>query len=258
MVWSGADFEIGDGEFVPVLGPNGAGKSTLLRLVLGLMPLASGILEVLGDRPHRGNPAIGYVPQRRDIDPGLRIAGSEFVRMGIDGHRWGAGSLRGRLARERRVADAVAAVDANAYADRAVGTLSGGELQRLMLAQAIVNEPRLLLLDEPLASLDVRNQAVVTQLVSAISRSRGMTVVLIAHDVNPLLGALDRVMYIARGRVTIGRPDEVITSERLSDLYQSSVEVLKDSRGRLFVAGLDGETDHPHGTHEHCGDRRER
>ncbi|GAC1374431.1 MAG: hypothetical protein NVSMB4_01930 [Acidimicrobiales bacterium] len=127
-----------------------------------------------------------------------------------------------------------------------------------MLAQAIVNEPRLLLLDEPLASLDVRNQAVVTQLVSAISRARGMTVVLIAHDVNPLLGALDRVMYIARGRVTIGRPDEVITSERLSELYRASVEVLKDSRGRLFVAGLDSETDHPHGAHEHHRDLRER
>ncbi|GAC1586216.1 MAG: metal ABC transporter ATP-binding protein [Acidimicrobiales bacterium] len=253
-VWAGADFDIEDGEFVPVLGPNGAGKSTFLRLVLGLMAPASGTLAVLGRRPHRGNPAIGYVPQRRDIDPGLRIAGSELVRMGIDGHRWGVGSPRDRRTRDRRVADAVEAVDATAYADQALGTLSGGELQRLLLAQAIVNEPRLLLLDEPLASLDVRNQMVVTQLVAAISRSRNMTVVLIAHDVNPLLGVLDRVMYVARGRVTIGLPDEVITSARLSELYQSNVEVLKDSRGRIFVAGLDGETDHPHGAHEHRGD----
>lgn len=257
-VWSGAEFDIEDGEFVPVLGPNGAGKSTFLRLVLGLMRPASGTLEVLGRRPQRGNPAIGYVPQRRDIDPGIRIAGSEFVRMGIDGHRWGVGSPRERQTRNRRVAEAVEAVDATAYADQAMGTLSGGELQRLLLAQAIVNEPRLLLLDEPLASLDVRGQAVVTQLVAAISRSQGITVVLIAHDVNPLLGVLDRVMYVARGRVTTGRPDEVITSERLSELYQSSVEVLRDSRGRLFVAGLDGETDHPHGAHEHGGNARER
>lgn len=257
-VWSGAEFDIEAGEFIPVLGPNGAGKSTFLRLVLGLMSPASGTLEVLGRRPQRGNPAIGYVPQRRDIEPGIRIAGSEFVRMGIDGHRWGVGSPRKRRARDRRVAEAVEAVDATAYADQAMGTLSGGELQRLLLAQALVNEPRLLLLDEPLAGLDVRGQAVVTQLVAAISRAKGITVVLIAHDVNPLLGVLDRVIYVARGRVTTGPPDEVITSERLSELYQSNVEVLRDSRGRLFVAGLDGETDHPHGAHEHGVSTRER
>jgi zinc/manganese transport system ATP-binding protein len=176
----------------------------------------------------------------------MRLAGAELVKLGVTGHRWGIGLPGGRAAVERAVADAVAAVGAEAYADQPAGTLSGGELQRLMLAQAIVSEPRLLLLDEPLASLDVRNQIAVASLVAALARSRQIAVLLIAHDVNPLLPLLDRVMYIARGKVTIGRPDEVITSEHLSSLYDANVEVLRDRRGRLFVVGLDDETAHPH------------
>jgi zinc/manganese transport system ATP-binding protein len=176
----------------------------------------------------------------------MRLAGAELVKLGVTGHRWGIGLPGGRAAVERAVADAVAAVGAEAYADQPAGTLSGGELQRLMLAQAIVSEPRLLLLDEPLASLDVRNQVAVASLVATLARSRQIAVLLIAHDVNPLLPVLDRVMYIARGKVAIGRPDEVITSERLSSLYDANVEVLRDRRGRLFVVGLDDETGHPH------------
>jgi zinc/manganese transport system ATP-binding protein len=245
-VWSGATFEVPTGEFLGVLGPNGAGKSTLLRLLLGLLRPAAGSLSVLGEPPRRGNPAIGYVPQRRPIDPDVRLAGTQFVKLGLTGHRWGVGWPGGRAELDRRVADAVAAVDAEAYADHPVGTLSGGELQRLMLAQAIIGEPRLLLLDEPLASLDVRNQVGVAALVATLTRARGIAVLLIAHDVNPLLPILDRVMYVARGRVTVGPPDQVITSEHLSSLYDANVEVLRDSRGRLFVVGLDDEIAHPH------------
>jgi zinc/manganese transport system ATP-binding protein len=245
-VWSGATFDVIPGEFVGVLGPNGAGKSTLLRLLLGLLRPAAGSLTVLGAPPRRGNPNIGYVPQRRPIDPDMRLAGAEFVKLGVTGHRWGIGLSSGRAAVERAVADAVAAVGAEAYVDQPAGTLSGGELQRLMLAQAIVSEPRLLLLDEPLASLDVRNQVAVASLVATLARSRQIAVLLIAHDVNPLLPVLDRVMYVARGKVTVGRPDEVITSEHLSSLYDANVEVLRDRRGRLFVVGLDDETAHPH------------
>jgi zinc/manganese transport system ATP-binding protein len=245
-VWSGATFDLLPGEFTAVLGPNGAGKSTLLRLLLGLLRPAAGSLELFGQPARRGNPAIGYVPQRRAIDPELRLAGTEFVKLGLTGHRWGTGWPGRHADRDRRVAEAVAAVGADAFADHAVGTLSGGEMQRLMLAQAVISEPRLLLLDEPLASLDMRNQVVVSQLVAGIARQREMSVLLIAHDVNPLLGVLDRVMYIARGTVTVGRPDEVISSERLSALYGGNVEVLHDSRGRMFVVGLDDEAAHPH------------
>lgn len=252
-VWSGATFDISPGEFVAVLGPNGAGKSTLVRLVLGLLRPSSGTLRVFGEPPRRGNPAIGYVPQRRPIDPDLRLAGVEFVKLGIVGHRWGPGLPRSRREIEGVVADAVAAVGADGYADHPAGTLSGGELQRLMLAQAIVSNPRLLLLDEPLASLDVRNQVAVATLIATLARSRGIAVLLVAHDVNPLLPVLDRVMYIARGKVTVGTPEEVITSERLSTLYEANVEVLRDSSGRLFVVGLDDEASHPHDRHSEPG-----
>jgi zinc/manganese transport system ATP-binding protein len=246
LVWEGASFDVAAGEFIGVLGPNGAGKSTLLRMLLGLLSPTAGTLSVFGAPPRRGNPAIGYVPQRRPIDPDLRLAGTEFVKLGLTGYRWGVGRPGQRLELARRVSDAVAAVGAGDYADHAVGTLSGGEQQRLMLAQAVISEPRLLLLDEPLANLDVRNQVSVARLVSGLARARHMAVLLIAHDVNPILPVLDRVAYVARGRVTIGRLDQVITSAHLSELYQANVEVLTDSRGRMFVVGLEEEAAHPH------------
>lgn len=246
-IWAGAEFAVEPGEFVAVLGPNGAGKSTLLRLVLGLLRPRSGHLEVLGRPPRRGNPHIGYVPQRRLVDTDLALRGADLVRLGVDGHRWGPGLGGGRHPRWDRVSGAISAVGAVGYAERSVGRLSGGELQRLWLAQALVGDPRLLLLDEPLANLDVRNQVAVAQLVSRLSRQRGLAVLLVAHDVNPLLPVVDRVMYVARGGIAIGPPAEVITSERLSALYQADVEVLRDRRGRLFVVGLDAEESHPHG-----------
>jgi len=250
-IWEGASFDIAPGEFVGVLGPNGSGKSTLLRMLLGLLSPSAGSLRVFGQPPRRGNLDIGYVPQRRPIDPDLRLAGQEFVKLGVDGHRWGIGRPSQRADLARRVAEAVAAVGADGFASHGIGTLSGGELQRLMLAQAIVSEPRLLLLDEPLANLDVRNQIAVARLVAGLARTRDMAVLLIAHDVNPILPLLDRVAYVARGRVSIGRPDEVITSEHLSALYQTNVEVLTDSRGRVFVVGLEEEAAHPHEAYPH-------
>ena len=253
IVWSGADFTVGAGEFLTVLGPNGAGKSTLLRMLLGLLPPAGGELRVFGGPPRRGNPSIGYVPQRRALDPELTIGAADLVGLGVDGHRWGVRLSRQR-GRERRtaVAQALAAVGAAGYARRATGRLSGGEQQRLQLAQALVSRPRLLLLDEPLASLDLRSQHAVSRLVADLRDTQGFAVVLVTHDVNPVLSFTDRVMYIAAGGVSVGTPGEVITSENLSRLYEAEVEVLTDSRGRVFVAGLEAETAHPHspgGTH---------
>ncbi len=246
-VWSGADFTVGAGEFLTVLGPNGAGKSTLLRMVLGLLPPAAGTLRVLGEPPRRGNPAIGFVPQRRALDPDLSVSAEDLVGLGVDGHRWGVRLSRRRGAQRREaVAGALAAVGEGGYARHAAGRLSGGEQQRLQLAQALVTHPRLLLLDEPLASLDLRSQQAVSQLVADLRAQHGFAVVLVTHDINPVLSVTDRVMYIAGGRVSVGAPGEVITSENLSRLYQAEVEVLTDSRGRVFVVGLEAETAHPH------------
>jgi zinc/manganese transport system ATP-binding protein len=247
IVWSGADFEVGTGEFLTVLGPNGAGKSTLLRMLLGLLPPAGGTLRVFGAPPQRGNPGIGYVPQRRALDPDLSVSAEDIVGLGVDGHRWGVRLSRRRGSQRREaVAEALAAVGAADYARRAAGRLSGGEQQRLQLAQALVDQPQLLLLDEPLASLDLRSQQAVSQLVADLQAQQGFAVVLVTHDINPVLSVTDRVMYIAGGSVSVGPPGEVITSENLSRLYQAEVEVIRDSRGRLFVVGLEAETAHPH------------
>ncbi len=247
VVWSGASFTIGAGEFLTVLGPNGAGKSTLLRMLLGLLPPAGGELRVFGGPPRRGHPGIGYVPQRRTLDPELTIGAADLVGLGVDGHRWGVrlSRQRGRQRREA-VAEALAAVGAGNYAHQPTGRLSGGEQQRLQLAQALVARPRLLLLDEPLASLDLRSQHAVSALVAGLRGQQGFAVVLVTHDINPVLSFTDRVMYIAAGGVSVGTPAEVITSGNLSRLYGTEVEVLNDSRGRVFVAGLEAETAHPH------------
>ncbi len=247
-VWSHADLTIGAGEFVAVLGPNGAGKSTLLRMILGLLPPLAGELLVLGAPPRRGSPDIGYVPQGRGLDPEVALRGADLVSLGLDGHRWGF-RLGTRLRGERagRVEEALDAVGASDYAGRRLGQMSGGERQRLLLAQALVSEPSLLLLDEPLANMDVRNQSDMAELVAEVARAKGIAVVLVAHDLNPLRRVLDRVCYIAGGGVAIGTPDEVVTGPVLSRLYGAPIEVLTDSRGRRFVVGLEEEAAHPHG-----------
>jgi zinc/manganese transport system ATP-binding protein len=244
-IWARGTFAMPSGSFTAILGPNGAGKSTLIRMILGQLPPAGGRLEVLGEPPRRGNPNIGYVPQGSTFDPELSIRGSDFVGLGVDGHRWGV-RLGGRSGVAAEVGTAIDAVGASDYADRPLGSLSGGEQQRLLLAQALVGRPRLLLMDEPLSHLDVRNQIAIVQLISEVAKERGLTVLLIAHDVNLLLPHIDLVLYVAHGRLAIGKPSEIISSQRLTEIYSSPVEVLTDSRGRVFVVGLEEEVSHPH------------
>ncbi len=244
-MWEGADFSIPAGSFTAILGPNGSGKTTLVRMILGRLPPAAGQLEVFGRSPRRGDPTIGYVPQRPVFDPELSIRGRDFVGLGVDGWRWGI-RISGRA--QAAAADAaIEAVGANGYARRQLGRLSGGEQQRLLLAQALVGEPRLLLMDEPLSFLDVRNQQAIVQLIAGIARRRKLTVILVAHDVNPLLPHIDSVVFVAAGRVAMGKPEDIITTQRLSEIYSAPVEVIRDSHGRIFVVGLEEETSHPHG-----------
>jgi zinc/manganese transport system ATP-binding protein len=238
-VWSGVSFGVARGEFVAVLGPNGSGKSTLIKAILGLLPLASGRAEVLGRRPGDANDRIGYLPQRRTFDAGTRIRGLDLVRLGLDGARWGVPipGLPGRAREARRVADVIDLVGATAYARRPIGELSGGEQQRLLIAQALVRRPELLLLDEPLDSLDLPNQVAAAALVRRICRQERVAVLLVAHDINPLISHLDGVVYLAGGRAVQGRPDEVISSETLTRLYGAPIEVLHCADGRLVVVG---------------------
>ena len=242
-VWSGVDFSVREGELVAILGPNGAGKSTLLQVLLGILRPARGRVSVLGGPPGSHNERVGYLPQRRVFDAATRVRGVDLVRMGLDGDRWGlplpavgpwGGGARRAL---ERAGEAIAQVAAQAYARRPIGECSGGEQQRLLIAQALVRRPQMLLLDEPLDGLDITNQVAVTALVQRICRSEGIAVLLVAHDVNPLLPYLDRILYLAGGRAVSGTPEQVITGETLSALYGTPIEVLRASDGRMVVVG---------------------
>ena len=231
-ILSGVNLDIGAREFVGVLGPNGAGKTTLMRAVLGLVPPGRGTIRVLGRPAARGNPAIGYMPQVRGAVASMRLSGWDFVAGVVDGHRLGL-PLLGKAARAEvdRALDLVGARD---LARRPLTQTSGGERQRLLLAQALIGRPRLLLLDEPLISLDPHHQRGVVELARSLQAELGITVLFSAHELNPLLGALDRVLYLGRGQAALGTVDEVITGPVLSRLYGSEIDVVR-VKGRIFV-----------------------
>lgn len=235
-VLSEVSAEIRPAEFVGVIGPNGAGKSTLLRLILGLIRPTSGQILFEGQPVRRGNRRVGYSPQIRAFDRDLPITGRDFVGLGLDGDRWGIGWPNPR--RRERVDAVLGAVHALAYADAPIGQLSGGEQQRLSIGQAMVSNPSLLLLDEPLASLDLRSQNEIIDLVDELRRQRDVAVLFVTHGVNPLLGVMDRVWYVAGGHAEIGSVQQVIQPEVLSRLYGSPVDVVKVG-DRVFVSATE-------------------
>lgn len=232
VILADVSLEIAAGEFVAVLGPNGAGKTTLMRAVLGLVPPAHGSIRVLGESATRGNPAIGYLPQTHGAAAGIGLSGWDFVASGVNGHRLGL-PIAGRRGRHE-IARALDLVGAGALARRPLGELSGGERQRLLLAQALIGRPRLLLLDEPLISLDPHHEREVVELVSRLRAELGIAVLFSAHELNPLLGAIDRVLYLGGGRAALGTVGEIITGPILSRLYGSEIEVVR-VHGRIFV-----------------------
>lgn len=243
-VWRDATFRIRRGEFVAVIGPNGAGKTTLFRLLLGLIRPSGGTLTVFGAPPRRGNPRIGYVPQSHAVDRETNVEAGQLVRLGYSANRWYPNVTPAMFRAERVAAEAaLRSVGAEEIATKPLGAMSGGELQRIFLAEALAGNPEILLLDEPLASLDVRRAREFVELVHSLVESRGVTPVLVAHDINPLIYCLDKVVYVANGRVATGAPSEVLTTEKLSALYGVRVEVLRDSRGRIVIVG--GEDSHP-------------
>jgi zinc/manganese transport system ATP-binding protein len=240
-LWGGLTTELLAGEFLAILGANGSGKTSLLRAVLGLHPLLSGTVRVAGAAPRRGSTKIGYVPQHRRIDTLTPLRARDVVGQGLDGHRWGIG--RPDRARRRRIDEVLESVGALDFADRPIGLLSGGEQQRVRIAQALVADPELLLCDEPLLSLDLNSQRTISGLVDRRRRTHGTAIVFVTHDINPVLPYVDRVLYLADGRFRTGTVDEVMTSATLSDLYRSPVEVVR-SGGRVLVAGVPEDTHH--------------
>ena len=228
-------FTIGAGEFTGLIGSNGAGKTTLLRVILGLQPSSGGIVFVNGRPRGRGNAAIGYVPQKVLIDPDMPLRARDLVALGLDGQRPGI-PLPSRR-RRALVDEMLSAVDATGFADARVGNLSGGELQRVLIAHALISRPKLLLLDEPLANLDIRSEQEVVELIARIAREQQLAVLISAHDMNPLLQVMDRIVYLAAGRAASGTVGEVVRSDVLSSLYGSHVDVLHVHDRVVVVAG---------------------
>ena len=250
-VLANISLEIPIGAFIGVLGPNGAGKTTLMRAVLGLVTPSGGVLRVFGQPPTRGNPAIGYMPQVRGMAPGLRLSGWDFVASGANGHRLG---LPFHNKEERADIDRVLAlVGAVELASRPLAEMSGGERQRLLLAQALLGQPRLLLLDEPLISLDPHRQNEVVELVKTLQVELGITVLFSAHELNPLLNAIDQVLYLGRGQAAHGTVEEVITGPILSRLYGTDIDVVR-LKGRIFVMSGSHDVEHDEHRHDHGHD----
>jgi zinc/manganese transport system ATP-binding protein len=230
-----ATFSIKRGECVALLGPNGSGKTTMLRVILGQLNPTTGHVTVLGAPPQRGNRAIGLVPQRRDLVSDLSIRSRDLVLLGINGYRWGFG--RARPEELRQMARALQAVGALDFADEPISSLSGGQQQRVFIAQALVDDVQVLLLDEPLASLDLRSQHEIVALISAIHRSRGVTTLIVTHDLNPMISIIDRVLYILDEHPRCGSIAEVVNADLLSRLYGTAIHVLQTAEGDLFIRG---------------------
>jgi zinc/manganese transport system ATP-binding protein len=248
LLFEELELAVDAGEFVAVLGPNGSGKTTLLRVLLGLTRLSSGVAEINGRPPRRGSHDVGYVPQQRAFDRDLPIRGRDLVRFGLDGHRRG---LPFETARSRaRVDAAIRSVGAEHYAGAPIGMLSGGEQQRLRIAQALTGDPKVLLCDEPLLSLDLSQQQIVSELIDRRRRDAGTAVVFVTHEINPILPYVDRVLYLVAGRWRVGTPAEVLTSGGLSELFGTDVEVIR-VRDRIIVVGSDESVPTEPGGHHH-------
>jgi zinc/manganese transport system ATP-binding protein len=235
QLWSNLHLTVEPGEFVAVLGANGSGKTSLMRVILGQQRLTTGTVSIAGRPAHRGSDEIGYVPQQRRIDTLTPLRARDLVGQGLDGHRWGIGWPS--VARRRQIEAILDKVGAGSYADMPVGLLSGGEQQRVRVAQALVADPRLLLCDEPLLSLDPQSQSTITALVDQRRRAENTAVVFVTHEINPVLPYVDRVLYLAGGQFRVGSVGEVLTSKTLSELYQTPVEVIHTGN-RILVAGL--------------------
>jgi zinc/manganese transport system ATP-binding protein len=244
VLWSDLDLTVAPGEFLAVLGPNGTGKTSLLKTILGQQRLTAGTISFLGKPIGRGSRQIGYIPQQKLLEPGTPLRARDLVTFGVNGTRWGLPVSR--KAARRRVDEVLEAVGATEYGGAPVASLSGGEQQRIRVGQSIAGDPRLLLCDEPLLSLDLHHQRSVSELIDAQRKATNTAVVFVTHDVNPILGMVDRVLYLAGGRFRVGTPDEVLRSEVLSYMYDTPVEVIR-SRGRIVILGAP----EGYGVHDH-------
>jgi zinc/manganese transport system ATP-binding protein len=239
-VWKDLTLSVAKGEFIAVIGSNGSGKTVLLKAILGQLQLSGGEIELLGKKVANGSRAIGYIPQHRQADTGLPLRAKDLLRMGLDGHRFGLPFPSAKTT--KKVSEMLEAVGAEDIANTPIGQLSGGQLQRIRVAQAVIDNPQLILADEPLSALDLKQQGMFAELINYRRQQNGAAVLFVTHDVNPVLDYIDRVLYLANGQFRIGTPDEVLRSDVLSKLYGRSVDVVRN-QGRIAVLGS---SDHDH------------
>lgn len=242
VLWQDLDLQVRPGEFLAVLGPNGSGKTSFMNTMLGTTALQAGRVLIDNKPVHRGSDLVGLIPQQRPIGDHVPLRARDLVALGVDGNRWGV-RLKHREVTQR-VDELLERVGASDYADRAVSDLSGGEQQRLRAAQALASNPRVLLCDEPLLSLDLHHQQAISEVIHRQAVDAGAAVIFVTHEINPILPYVDRVLYLAGGRFHIGTVDDVMRSEVLSELYGSRVEVLRVN-GRIVVVTGDGERQLP-------------
>ena len=236
LIWSEGTFDVPSGGIIAVIGSSGSGKTTLLHAVLGMIPTASGEIRVLGKPPGAATRLIGYVPQNYAAAAGNAIRARDAVMLGLTGNRWGFG--RADAEQRRRVDEILDAVDATEFAGRRLSQLSGGQRQRIAIAEALVGSPRLLILDEPLTALDVRNQRGIVGLLARIGEEFGVTIVVVAHDLNPLLGILDGAIYLLDGHAHFDTMDEVVDEGLLTHLYGTSIQVVHTPQGDLYMRSV--------------------
>jgi zinc/manganese transport system ATP-binding protein len=244
QLWSNLNLDVQPHEFIAIIGANGSGKTTLLKAILGQVDLAAGSIEIEGEPVGRGSREIGYIPQHRNAETVAPMRAIDLLRMGLDGHRFGLPFAT--RASKRRVSHILDCIDGHELAYKKVSDLSGGELQRLRVGQAVIGEPSLILADEPLSALDMAQQKTIADLLDQERRDHNAAVLFVTHDVNPILSMVDRVLYLGNSKFRIGTPDEVLRSEVLSELYETPIDVLRN-QGRIVVVGTQ---DHQHHDHE--------
>lgn len=242
QLWSKLNLEVKPGEFIAVIGSNGSGKTSLLKSILGQIKLSEGSISFLGKEVGNGNSNIGYIPQQRALEEASQVLVRDLVRFGLSGHKYGV--FMPSIRANNKVNEALKCADAVQFAKKSFGSLSGGEQQRVRIAQAIVGDPALLLCDEPLSALDLQQQQIVSELIKREAKEHNTAVLFVTHDINPVLDMVDRVLYLANGSFSIGKPDEVLTSEVLSKLYGTPIDVLRN-HGRIVVVGASHHDHHP-------------
>lgn len=236
LLWSGATFQVPPGGVVAVIGANGAGKSTLLQVILGLIPVASGQVRVFGRCPGTDNRSIGYLPQNYALRADHAIRAADAVMLGLTGYRWAFG--RSTATQRRRVEEALESMRATEFAGERLSRLSGGQRQRVAIAEALVARPELLMLDEPLASLDLRSQREIVELLRRLHQDRGVTTLVVAHDLNPVLNLLDSAIYLLDGQARHAAIDQVLDDALLSEIYGTGIEVAQCPHGEIYIRNV--------------------